>query len=150
MHLSKFTDYALRVCLYLGAHQDRLVPISEIARAHRLSQSNLMKVVHQLVDGGFLKSTRGRSGGIALARPAAEIRVGEVTRYMEGDAQMVDCSTCILRGACGLVGGLKEAKDAFYQNLDRFSLADSVLAHPRTLNILQSAASDAAALSPGS
>lgn len=140
MNLSKFTDYALRVCLYLGAHQDRVVPISEMSRAHGVSQSNLMKVVNQLVDGGFLKSTRGRSGGVALARPAAEIRVGEVARFMEGDDPLVDCSSCILRGSCGLVRGLKEAKDAFYQSLDSFSLADSVLAHPRTLSILLGAA----------
>ncbi len=136
MHLSKFTDYALRVCLYLGAHQERVVPISEMARAHDLSQSNLMKVVNQLVDGGFLQSTRGRSGGVALARPAAEIRIGEVARFMEGDHALVDCSSCILRGSCGLVRGLKEAKTAFYQSLDRLSLADAVLAHPRTLSIL--------------
>ncbi|WP_417719625.1 RrF2 family transcriptional regulator [Salipiger sp.] len=136
MRLSKFTDYAVRVCLYLGAHQGRTVPISEIAEAHGLSQSNLMKVVNQLVDGGFLRSVRGRSGGIALARPPAEIRMGEVTRHMEGDTAMVDCSTCILKGSCGIVRALKEAKAAFYQSLDRLSLADSVLAHPRTLPIL--------------
>lgn len=137
MHLSKFTDYALRVCLYLGAHQQRLVPISEIARAHDLSQSNLMKVVNQLVDGGFLKSTRGRSGGVQLANPAANIRVGDVVRHMEGDGGMVDCSTCILRGACGLVGVLRQAKSEFYQYLNGYSLADAVLAHPKTLGILQ-------------
>ncbi|MCA8881297.1 MAG: Rrf2 family transcriptional regulator [Rhodobacteraceae bacterium] len=137
MHLSKFTDYALRVCLYLGAHQERRVPISEIAQAHRLSQSNLMKVVNQLVDGGFLKSTRGRTGGVQLARPAAELRVGEVVRYIEGDTNLVDCSSCILVGACGLVRALKGAKEAFYQSLDQFSVADAVLAHPRSLSILQ-------------
>lgn len=148
MHLSKFTDYALRVCLYLGAHQDRIVPISEITRAHGLSQSNLMKVVQQLVEGGFLKSTRGRSGGVTLARPAAEIRVGEVARFMEGDSGLVDCSTCILIGACGLVRGLNEAKNAFYQYLDRSSLADAVLAHPRTLSVLQGSAKADAEVTP--
>lgn len=148
MHLSKFTDYALRVCLYLGAHQDRVVPISEITRAHGLSQSNLMKVVQQLVEGSFLKSTRGRSGGVTLARPAAEIRVGEVARFMEGDSGLVDCSTCILIGACGLVRGLNEAKSAFYQSLDRSSLADAVLAHPRTLSVLQGSAKADADVAP--
>ncbi|WP_158964950.1 RrF2 family transcriptional regulator [Chachezhania sediminis] len=143
MHLSKFTDYALRVCLYLGAHQDRLVPISEIAEAHKLSQSNLMKVVNQLVNGGFVQSTRGRSGGVALARSAADIRVGDVVRYMEGETRLVDCASCILLGACGLVAGLKEAKVAFYDALDRYSLADGILSHPRTLPILQGAAEGA-------
>ncbi|MFD1343293.1 RrF2 family transcriptional regulator [Litorisediminicola beolgyonensis] len=148
MNLSKFTDYALRVCLYLGAHQDRVVPISEITRAHGVSQSNLMKVVTQLVDGGFLKSTRGRSGGVRLARPAAEIRIGQIARFMEGDDPLVDCSSCILAGACGLVRGLKEAKDAFHQSLDRLSLADSVLAHPRTLSILLGASPDSRSDAP--
>jgi Rrf2 family transcriptional regulator, nitric oxide-sensitive transcriptional repressor len=145
MHLSKFTDYAMRVCLYLAAHPDRRVPISEITRAHRLSQSNLMKVVNQLVDGGFLKSTRGRAGGVELAVPATEIRMGAVARFMEGDGNMVDCTSCILLGNCGLVRGLHEAKMAFYQTLDRFSLAESVAAHPRTMPILRGAADSAAA-----
>lgn len=140
MHLAKFTDYALRACLYVGAHQDRLVPISEIARANDLSQNNLMKVVNQLVDGGFLQSQRGRSGGVRLARSASEIKVGEIARLMEGDGPLVDCSVCILRGACGLVAALREAKNAFYQSLDRVSLADAILAHPRTLPIIQRAA----------
>ncbi|MHC9234523.1 RrF2 family transcriptional regulator [Pseudooceanicola sp. 502str34] len=139
MHLSKFTDYALRVCLYLGAHPERLVPISEMARAHDLSQSNLMKVVHQLVEGGFLTSTRGRSGGIRLARPPAEIRLGAVTRFMEGDGGMVDCSSCILRGSCGLVPALHEARMAFYAVLDSQTLDRAVKSHPRMLPILQAA-----------
>ena len=140
MHLSKFTDYALRVCLYLSAHDGRLAPISEIARAHEVSHSNLMKVVNRLVEGGLLQSVRGRSGGVRLARPATEIRVGAVARYMEGDEALVDCASCILRGNCGLVPGLAQAKNAFYDSLDRFSLADAVNAHPRTVPILEAAA----------
>ncbi|WP_353473997.1 Rrf2 family transcriptional regulator [Salipiger sp. H15] len=136
MHLSKFTDYALRVCLYLGAQQDRLVSISEIAQAHALSHGNLMKVVKNLVDGGFLKTTRGRSGGVELARTAAEIRIGEIARFMEGDTSMVDCSSCILKGACGLTRALREAKLAFYAQLDQYNLADALTAHPRTLSLL--------------
>ncbi|MGR3367721.1 MAG: RrF2 family transcriptional regulator [Sagittula sp.] len=139
MHFSKFTDYALRVCLYLGVHDGRVVPISEIARAHNLSQNNLMKVVNMLVEGSYLKSTRGRSGGVQLARPADEIRVGDVARYMEGDANMVDCSTCILLGSCGLVGALAEAKILFYQTLNRNSIADAIAGHPRTRAILMEA-----------
>ncbi|MBU2963784.1 Rrf2 family transcriptional regulator [Citreicella sp. C3M06] len=136
MRLSKFTDYALRVCLYLAAHEGRLVSISEISRAHEVSQSNLMKVVNQLVDHGVLQSTRGRSGGVMLAHCASDILVGQVARKMEGDAALVDCDSCILRGSCGLVRALREAKDAFYANLDRVTLRDAVGAHPRTLDIL--------------
>ncbi|MBY6090436.1 RrF2 family transcriptional regulator [Pseudooceanicola sp. 502str34] len=136
MRLSKFTDYALRACLYLAAHQGRLVPIAEIARAHDLSQSNLMKVVQQLVEGGFVRSTRGRSGGVQLAKPAEEIHAGAVARFMEGETPLVDCASCILNGSCGLVRALAEAKAAFYKALDKYSLADAIGAHPRTLPIL--------------
>lgn len=139
MNLSKFTDYALRACLYLGAHQGRIVPISEIAQAYGLSQSNLMKVVNQLVDGGFLNSRRGRSGGVELAQSAAKLKIGDIARFMEGDGAMVDCTTCLLRGNCGLVSGLVAAKNAFYQSLNETSVADAVLAQPGTLPLLQSA-----------
>ncbi|MFW2544290.1 RrF2 family transcriptional regulator [Primorskyibacter sp. 2E107] len=145
MRLSKFTDYSLRVCLYLGAHGGRRVSIAEIARAHGLSQSNLMKVVTQLVDGGFVKSTRGRSGGIELASPPRAITVGAIARYMEGDSAMVDCATCILHGKCGLVPALKRAKMAFYGYLEQISLADALAANPATLGILQDAAADGTA-----
>lgn len=136
MRLSRFSDYALRACLYLGAHEGRVAPISEIVRAHDLSQSNLMKVVNMLVEGGILRSVRGRSGGVTLARPASQIRMGEIVRLMEGDAAMVDCSTCLLRGNCGLVRALKEAKNAFYASLDRHDLAEALRAHPSTLALL--------------
>lgn len=139
MRLSKFTDYAVRVCLYLSAHRDRTVPIAEIAQAHNVSHSNLMKVVNQLVDGGFLSSTRGRTGGVQLARDPAEVRAGEVVRHMEGEGAMVDCASCILLGSCGLVKVLRDAKSAFYAHLDQVTLADAVAAHPRTLDILLNA-----------
>lgn len=136
MHLSKFTDYALRVCLYLAAHEGRLVPIAEIAGAHRISHPNLMKVVKRLVDGGFVSSTRGRSGGVRLSRPATEIRVGTVAHLIEGDPPLVDCSSCILKASCGLTRALAEAKRGFYDFLDGFTLAEALAAHPRTLPIL--------------
>lgn len=140
MRLSRFSDYALRACLYLAAQGDRLVPISEIVRAHKLSQPNLMKVVHRLVEGGILKSVRGRNGGVALARPAVQIGTGEIVRLMEGDDQLVDCSDCVIRRACGLVHVLAEAKHAFYASLDGYSLADAAMAHPKTISLLLSAA----------
>ncbi|WP_108258718.1 RrF2 family transcriptional regulator [Mangrovicoccus ximenensis] len=140
MRLSKFTDYAIRICLYLGAHQDRIVTVAEMARAHGLSKNNLMKVALQLVEGGFLESTRGRAGGVRLARPAPEIRLGQVVRHMEGDGGLVDCGGCLLTGACGLPGPFAEAQAAFYAALDRLSLADALLSHPGSLGLLQRAA----------
>ncbi len=137
MHLAKFTDYALRMCLYLGAHPDRRVSISEIATAHNISRGNMMKVANQLVAAGVLQSTRGRAGGLELARPASDIGIGELTRHMEGDHQMVDCANCILIGKCGLLGSLQQAKNAFYDSLNKLSLADALTANSATVGILQ-------------
>lgn len=140
MKLSKFSDYALRVSLYLAASNDRLVSISEIVSAYDLSKNNLMKVVNVLVDGGILESVRGRNGGVRLARPAEKIGVGEVVRIMEGDTGLVDCTGCLLASGCGLVRILRDGKRAFYKALNDYSLADAVTLNPRSLAVLQSAA----------
>ncbi|MCE5974285.1 Rrf2 family transcriptional regulator [Sinirhodobacter sp. WL0062] len=139
MNLSKFTDYALRLCLYLVANQDKIVPVSEIADAHQLPQSSLLKVVQRLVEGEFLLSARGRTGGVQLSRSATEIRIGDLVQFMEGDTEMVDCTGCLLQGSCGLTKTLREAKRDFYKSLNRSSLADAALSHPRTLALLLAA-----------
>ncbi len=72
MRLTRYTDYAMRVLLYLGAREDRLCSIAEIAQAYDISQNHLMKVVSDLVNAGYLVSVRGRFGGVRLARPPAE------------------------------------------------------------------------------
>ncbi|MCA0043305.1 RrF2 family transcriptional regulator [Celeribacter litoreus] len=136
VHLSKFSDYAIRVCLHLTAHTGKRVSIAEIAKLQGLSHANLMKVVNQLVDAGFLKSTRGRSGGVELAQPADHIRIGEVVRHMEGEGALVDCRTCVIRGSCGLPSVLQTAKRVFFEHLDQFTLADAIAAHPRTRDVL--------------
>lgn len=125
MRLTRYTDYAMRVLLYVGAQDEaRLSPISEIARAYGISQNHLMKVVNDLVNAGYLESVRGRFGGIRLARPAAEINVGAVVRHTEEGFDLVDCGSCIIAPACGLTGALAEALAAFMTVLDGYSLAD--------------------------
>ena len=125
MRLTRYTDYAMRVLLYVGAQDDaRLSPISEISRAYGISQNHLMKVVNDLVNAGYLESVRGRFGGIRLAKPAAEINVGAVVRHTEEGFDLVDCGSCIIAPACGLTGALAEALTAFMQVLDGYSLDD--------------------------
>lgn len=125
MRLTRYTDYAMRVLLYVGVQDDaRLSPISEISRAYGISQNHLMKVVNDLVNAGYLESVRGRFGGIRLARPAAEINVGAVVRHTEEGFDLVDCASCIIAPACGLTGALAEALAAFMKVLDGYSLAD--------------------------
>lgn len=124
MRLTRYTDYAMRVLLYLGARPDELCPIAEIARAYGISQNHLMKVVNDLVNADYLVSVRGRFGGVRLARPPAAINVGAVIRHTEDGFDLVDCGSCIIAPACGLTGALHEALAAFMAVLDDYTLED--------------------------
>ncbi len=124
MRLSLHTDYALRTLIHLATHDDRLCSIAEIARAYAISENHLMKVVNMLARAGLVRATRGRGGGLALARPATEIRIGEVVRHGERDMTLVDCASCRIAPACGLSGVLGEAFGAFMAVLDRYTIAD--------------------------
>jgi len=124
MRLTRYTDYAMRVLLYLGLRTDRLCSISEIATAYGISQNHLMKVVSDLVSAGYLESVRGRSGGIRLAMPAERINVGKLIRHTEDDFDLVECGACIIAPACGLTSVLDEALGAFLAVLGRYTLAD--------------------------
>ncbi len=124
MRLTRYTDYTLRVLLYLGTRPEKICSISEIARAYDISQNHLVKVVHDLGRSGYVTSTRGRFGGIQLARAAHDINVGAVVRHTEEDFNLVDCPNCILAPICDLSGALAEALAAFMAVLDGQTLAD--------------------------
>ncbi|GGC17046.1 HTH-type transcriptional regulator NsrR [Novosphingobium endophyticum] len=124
MKLTLFTDYSMRVLLYLAARPDRLCSIAEIAQAYRISQNHLMKVVNDLARSGYVESTRGRGGGIRLGKPPGEINIGVLVRHTEEGFDLVDCGSCVIAPACGMTGVLKEAVSAFLAVLDRYSLAD--------------------------
>jgi Rrf2 family transcriptional regulator, nitric oxide-sensitive transcriptional repressor len=126
MRLKSYTDYALRVLMHLAAKPDRLSSIGEIARTYRISHNHLMKVVHDLRKQGFVDAVRGRTGGIRLGRPAAQITVGEVVRHTEAGFDLVDCGSCVIAPACALTAALYEARSAFMAVLDGYSLADLV------------------------
>lgn len=125
MRLSRHTDYALRVLIHLAATPERLASIAEIARAYDISQNHLMKVVNMLARAGFVRTVRGRGGGIALARPADEIMIGTVVRQSEPDLNLAECGSCLIAPACGLISPLDEALRAFLAVLDRYSVADA-------------------------
>lgn len=128
MRLRSFSDYSLRVLMYLGIHPDRLATIAEIAAAHQISENHLMKVVHQLGCGGYIETVRGKGGGMRLARAAKDIVLGEVVRQTEGDFALVECfaenSSCRIAPACRLHGILDEALSAMFLVLDAYTLAD--------------------------
>jgi len=129
MHLTRYTDYAIRTLIHLATYPDRLSSIAEIARAYDISQNHLMKVVNDLANSGYILSTRGRFGGIQLARPAEQINVGEVVRHTEGSFVLADCDHCVIQPACGVTRALREATTAFLNVLDRYALADMVANH---------------------
>lgn len=124
MRLTRYSDYAMRVLLYLGQRPDRLCSATEISRAYGISQNHLMKVINDLVRTGYLASVRGRKGGVRLAMPPQEICIGAVMRHTEQDFDLVGCSTCLVASACGLTSVLEEAVAAFLGVLDRYTLAD--------------------------
>src|SRR5579871_3210082 len=141
MQLTYYTDYSLRVLMYLAIHRGRIANISEIAQRYRISRNHLVKVVHGLAQGGFIKSHRGKGGGIELAGEPAEINIGEVVRYTEGPLQPVECfdarrNRCVIANVCGLADVIQEACDNFLATLDRYSLADLVRRRERLSKLL--------------
>lgn len=131
MRLTIFTDYALRVLIYLGAHRDakRLATIGDVASAYGISENHLMKVVHQLAKLGYLETTRGKGGGMQLARAPADINLGAVVRATEDDLALVECfqdgaPKCPIVHACALQGILARSLHAFMEVLDSHTLAD--------------------------
>jgi Rrf2 family nitric oxide-sensitive transcriptional repressor len=123
LRLTRFSDYAVRVLLYLAAHTDRLCSIAEIAKAYDISQNHLMKVVSDLAASGFIQSLRGRGGGIRLACSPQDINIGKLIRHTEGAIDLVGCGECRLNGICRLPGPLDLALEAFFAVLERYTLA---------------------------
>jgi Rrf2 family nitric oxide-sensitive transcriptional repressor len=130
MQLTRHTDYSLRVLIHLAVHREELATIEAIATAYGISKAHLMKIVHQLGLAGYVETARGRGGGLRLARPPHQIRVGDVVRRIE-TMSLVECfdpatSSCRIEPACGLRTALKEALEAFFRTLDGYTLADLV------------------------
>jgi Rrf2 family nitric oxide-sensitive transcriptional repressor len=131
MKLTAFTDYSLRVLIYLAAQPRRRATIAEIAATFEVSENHLTKVAHCLGKGGWLANVRGKGGGLELAMPPELIGVGRVVRETEGVSMLAECfgdddSNCSIASICRLRGVLGEAVNAFYAVLDRYTLADLV------------------------
>jgi Rrf2 family nitric oxide-sensitive transcriptional repressor len=139
--LTKFSDYSLRLLLYLGMHRGRLVSVGEVSRAYRISPHVMVKAVQLLVREGLVTSVRGRNGGLRLAKAPSEINVGRLLRLTEPGWDLVECfdvatNTCPIEPACGLKRVLKRAQSAFLTVLDDHTLADFMPRAPVLIQLL--------------
>jgi Rrf2 family nitric oxide-sensitive transcriptional repressor len=139
--LTKFSDYSLRLLIYLAVHRDRVVSIREVSRAYGVSPHIIVKAVRLLVEEGAVASVRGRQGGLRLDKSPSDINVGRILRRTEPDLDLVECfspatNTCPIAPACGLKGVLMDARKAFLGVLDAHTLADFLPRAPTLLRLL--------------
>lgn len=136
MRINVHSDYGLRVLMYLAAQKGKRANIDEIAAAYGISKNHLMKVVHALAKHGFIKTVRGRGGGMCLATLPDKIKVGDILRAMENDLALVECmgdnNQCRIAKVCRLKRAFQKALQAYLRELDQWSIADLV-AEPRVL-----------------
>lgn len=131
MRMTLHTDYALRMLIYVAARRDGVCTVNDVAKAYGLSRNHLLKVAQTLRDLGLVETTRGRAGGIRLAKPPAEIAIGALVRATEEDFSLAECMqangrACAISPACRLKGMLHEALAAFLTVLDKYTLADII------------------------
>ncbi|OUS29619.1 Rrf2 family transcriptional regulator [Thalassotalea sp. 42_200_T64] len=130
MHITRYTDYSLRVLIYLAINPEQLATISDIAKSYNISKNHLMKIVQQLNLKGYLLAIRGKNGGIKLNRLAAQINIGTLVRELEDSNKLVECfgdnNQCVITASCQLKRVFAQAQQSFYQTLDRYTLADLI------------------------
>lgn len=131
MRLTTFTDYTIRVLIYLAMHPDELTTVAELAQRYEISRNHLTKVIHHLGQQGYIETLRGKGGGVRLATSAADINLRILIRETEKNSALVECfapsvNHCKITSACRLSGVLHEAQEAFYQVLDKYSVSDLV------------------------
>ncbi len=133
MHITRYTDYSLRVLIYLATNDEQLSTISDIAKSYGISKNHLMKIVQQLNLQGYLLAIRGKNGGIRLDRPANEINIGRLVRDIENKSKLVECfgeeNQCVITPSCQLKRIFAEAQESFFKSLDAYTLEDLLGIH---------------------
>jgi len=141
MRITKRTNIAFRVMMFCGTNRDRLVTKSEIAACCNTSESHLAQVINRLAQLGYLRTQRGRAGGVALARPMEDISVGDIFREFDAGSAIAECfadvdNTCPLVSACRLRRALADATEAFYAHLDGMTLSELVCGNAALFDIM--------------
>lgn len=140
MHLSRYTDYAYRVLMYTAANHKRCT-LAEVGDFYGISREHLRKVVHNLGQLNYLRTYKGKAGGIELNLDPSGISLGAIYREFEHVKEsVINCRKleCLLTPACKLKAILYDSERAFIAELDKYSLAD-LIANPATIKLLESA-----------
>lgn len=136
MQLTRYTDYSLRVLIFVGLRGEKISTIREIAETYDISRNHLMKVVHELNLRGYTVAVRGKMGGIRLNGRPEDVNLGRLIRDMEPTLALVECfsaeQSCILSPACRLKEMLKEAMNEFFRTMEGYTLADALRPEDRT------------------
>lgn len=135
MQLNKFSDYALRVLMYVSKAREIPYTIDELAEKLHVSRNHLVKIVHFMAKQHWLMTSRGKGGGIQLNPQTLDAKLGHVLRILEGNTQIVECHNppCVLRSHCQLKVILDQSVEQFYQHLDQYTLAQIVT--PAAINL---------------
>lgn len=133
MRLTRTTGHAIRILIDCAEAGGALVKVARIASHLDISQLNVFKIVHILSHEGFVEAMRGRHGGIRLARPAAEIRIGEIIRAIESTEIEVagaagPAADRVAKPQINMI--FDDALEAFISVLDQHTIADMVQAGP--------------------
>lgn len=138
MKLTKHTDYAFRVLLYVAVKNNELSTIKEVTLAFDISRDHVMKIVQKLSKSGMLNAIRGKHGGIQLGRPANEIIIADVVMLMEATLKPVNCEEpiCNIKQGCKLADILFEAQDRYLTHLKQFTLADLLPENGQTTQLI--------------
>lgn len=130
MQLTRFTDYATRILLFLSVRREDTVSVNFMADHYGISRNHLAKVAQELVARGYLTPVRGRHGGMRLAKPPEDINLGALVIELEPNIELVDCVGCLISPVCGIPKPLAEATTAFVNALSKYSFADLVRLSP--------------------
>ena len=138
MRLTSFTDYGLRMLMRMASSPERAFSTTELADEFALSRHHLTKIMQHLARAGLVETRRGVGGGAALAKPAGDIRLGDVIAILEDGQPLVECfapgaHACTIDGTCRLKSRLRRAETAFLEDLNRSTLADIALPAPATV-----------------
>lgn len=144
MQLTSFTDYGLRSLMYLAGQPDKLCSVKEISDHYGISRNHLVKVVHRLSQLGYIISSKGKGGGIRLAKEADNLRLGDLVKQLEPNMTLVECfnpetNSCKITKSCQLKHYLFEANESFINTMNKHTLADIVKpnSHHNSLPILR-------------